>query len=106
MLEKIRFFTKNDAIRRTFAYYFLFICLGLDSAIIGPSLPAHPGPWNILFRCQPGAVDDGGRVGLLHGAPAMVYLVFGSLVLNLLAFARLLRLRPASNPSTLSKVKS
>ncbi len=40
MLEKLGAFTRNDAIRRTFGYYSLFICLGLDSAIIGPTLPA------------------------------------------------------------------
>ena len=40
MFEKLSTFTRNDAIRRTFGYYFLFICLGLDSAIIGPTLPA------------------------------------------------------------------
>jgi MFS transporter, FHS family, Na+ dependent glucose transporter 1 len=40
MLEKLKVFTRNDAIRHTFGYYFLFICLGLDSAIIGPTLPA------------------------------------------------------------------
>jgi FHS family Na+ dependent glucose MFS transporter 1 len=40
MLAKLSTFTKNDAIRRTFGYYFLFICLGLDSAILGPTLPA------------------------------------------------------------------
>ena len=40
MLEKLKVFSKNDAIRHTFGYYFLFICLGLDSAIIGPTLPA------------------------------------------------------------------
>ena len=39
-LSTIRMFFKNDAIRRTFGYYFLFICLGLDSAVIGPTLPA------------------------------------------------------------------
>jgi FHS family Na+ dependent glucose MFS transporter 1 len=40
MLKKIISFTNNDAIRRTFGYYFLFICLGLDLAVIGPTLPA------------------------------------------------------------------
>jgi MFS transporter, FHS family, Na+ dependent glucose transporter 1 len=40
MLIKIRDFLKNDAVRRTFGYYFLFICLGLDTAITGPTLPA------------------------------------------------------------------
>ena len=40
MLNRIHDFAKNDAIRRTFGYYFLFICLGLDSAITGPTLPA------------------------------------------------------------------
>ena len=40
MFEKLSAFTRNDAIRRTFGYYSLFICLGLDSAVIGPTLPA------------------------------------------------------------------
>jgi FHS family Na+ dependent glucose MFS transporter 1 len=40
MLEKLSTFARNEAIRRTFGYYFLFICLGLDSAILGPTLPA------------------------------------------------------------------
>ena len=39
MFVKISAFTRNDAIRRTFGYYFLYICLGLDSAILGPTLP-------------------------------------------------------------------
>jgi MFS transporter, FHS family, Na+ dependent glucose transporter 1 len=40
MFTKLSTFAKNDAIRRTFGYYFLFICLGLDAAILGPTLPA------------------------------------------------------------------
>ena len=40
MLTKLLTSLKNDAIRRTFGYYFLFICLGLDMAIVGPTLPA------------------------------------------------------------------
>jgi FHS family Na+ dependent glucose MFS transporter 1 len=40
MFAKLSTFAKNDAIRRTFGYYFLFICLGLDAAILGPTLPA------------------------------------------------------------------
>ena len=40
MFTKLSTFAKNEAIRRTFGYYFLFICLGLDSAILGPTLPA------------------------------------------------------------------
>ncbi len=40
MLTKLLASTKNEAIRRTFGYYFLFICLGLDTAITGPTLPA------------------------------------------------------------------
>jgi FHS family Na+ dependent glucose MFS transporter 1 len=40
MFAKLSTFARNDAIRRTFGYYFLFICLGLDSAILGPTLPA------------------------------------------------------------------
>jgi FHS family Na+ dependent glucose MFS transporter 1 len=40
MFAKLSTFARNEAIRRTFGYYFLFICLGLDSAILGPTLPA------------------------------------------------------------------
>ena len=40
MFAKLSTFAKNDAIRRTFGYYFLFVCLGLDAAILGPTLPA------------------------------------------------------------------
>jgi FHS family Na+ dependent glucose MFS transporter 1 len=40
MLEKLKVFSRNEAIRHTFGYYFLFICLGLGSAVIGPTLPA------------------------------------------------------------------
>jgi len=40
MLNKTITFMKNEAIRRTFGYYFLFVCLGLDIAIGGPTLPA------------------------------------------------------------------
>jgi len=40
MFKKLITFAKNGAIRQTFGYYFLFICLGLDMAIVGPTLPA------------------------------------------------------------------
>jgi FHS family Na+ dependent glucose MFS transporter 1 len=40
MLDKLSSLARNDAIRRTFGYYSLFICLGLSSAITGPTLPA------------------------------------------------------------------
>ena len=63
MLKKIRVFTKNDAIRHTFGYYLLFICLGLDSAIIGPTLPALAG--------QTGARV--GQMGLLFLAGSIGY---------------------------------
>ena len=43
MLAKLLTSLKNDAIRRTFGYYSLFICLGLDAAITGPTLPALAG---------------------------------------------------------------
>jgi FHS family Na+ dependent glucose MFS transporter 1 len=56
MLTKLLAATKNDALRRTFGYYFLFICLGLDSAILGPTLPSladqtrsHLGQMGLLF---------------------------------------------------------
>ena len=40
MLSKWLASAKNESIRHTFGYYFLFICLGLDMAIGGPTLPA------------------------------------------------------------------
>lgn len=40
MLSKLLASAKNESIRHTFGYYFLFICLGLDMAIGGPTLPA------------------------------------------------------------------
>jgi FHS family Na+ dependent glucose MFS transporter 1 len=43
MLTKLLTSLKNEAIRRTFGYYFLFICLGLDTAVTGPTLPALAG---------------------------------------------------------------
>jgi FHS family Na+ dependent glucose MFS transporter 1 len=40
MLSKLLASTEKEVLRRTFGYYFLFICLGLDTAIGGPTLPA------------------------------------------------------------------
>jgi FHS family Na+ dependent glucose MFS transporter 1 len=40
MLKKLVTSAKTEAIRRTFGYYMLFVCLGLDVAITGPTLPA------------------------------------------------------------------
>jgi MFS transporter, FHS family, Na+ dependent glucose transporter 1 len=40
MINKLISLTRTDAIRRTFGYYSLFICLGLSIAIIGPTLPS------------------------------------------------------------------
>ena len=40
MLKKTIAFLQTDVIRRTFAYYSLFICLGLSIAAIGPTLPS------------------------------------------------------------------
>jgi FHS family Na+ dependent glucose MFS transporter 1 len=31
---------KHDAARWTLGYYLLFMCLGLDTAVLGPTLPA------------------------------------------------------------------
>ena len=83
MLNKIRSFTKNDAIRRTFGYYFLFICLGLSSAITGPTLPAlaaqtHTslGGMGLIFLAGSvgytlGTVVSGRVFDRLHGHPIM-----------------------------------
>ena len=61
MLEKIHTFTSSEAIRRTFGYYLLFICLGLSLAITGPTLPALAGQTHTSL----------GGVGLLFLAGAI-----------------------------------
>ena len=83
MFEKIIAFTKTDPIRRTFGYYFLFICLGLSSAITGPTLPAlaaqtHTGLAGMGLVFLAGAIGYtigtfvSGRVfDRLHGHPIM-----------------------------------
>jgi MFS transporter, FHS family, Na+ dependent glucose transporter 1 len=43
MLSKLFSWLKQDAIRHTFGYYSLFICLGLGMAVTGPTLPALAG---------------------------------------------------------------
>jgi len=63
MLTKWLASTKDDAIRRTFGYYFLFICLGLDTAIGGPTLPA--------LAAQTGSSI--GRMGLIFLAGSIGY---------------------------------
>ncbi len=40
MFKKLVLFVRDPAIRRTFGYYSLFICLGLSTAITGPTLPS------------------------------------------------------------------
>lgn len=60
---------KQDTIRRTFGYYFLFICLGLGMAITGPTLPA--------LAEQTGS--SLGRMGLLFLAGSAGY-TLGTLV--------------------------
>jgi FHS family Na+ dependent glucose MFS transporter 1 len=83
MFTKLSTFAKNDAIRRTFGYYFLFICLGLDTAVLGPTLPAlasqtssRLGQMGLVFLV--GAIGYtvgtmiGGRVfDRLHGHPVL-----------------------------------
>ncbi len=66
MLEKLSTFYTNGAIRHTFGYYFLFICLGLDSAIIGPTLPALAGQTNSRLG-QMGLVFLAGATGYTLG---------------------------------------
>jgi MFS transporter, FHS family, Na+ dependent glucose transporter 1 len=40
LFNRISALPKDEAVRRTFNYYFLFICLGLVTGIGGPTLPA------------------------------------------------------------------
>jgi len=63
MLTKLLTSTKNDALRRTFGYYSLFICLGLDASILGPTLPSLAN--QTLSRL--------GQMGLLFLAGAIGY---------------------------------
>ena len=39
-MSKLAALLKNDAVRRTAGYYMLFLVLGLNSAVMGPTLPA------------------------------------------------------------------
>jgi MFS transporter, FHS family, Na+ dependent glucose transporter 1 len=83
MLEKLHTFTRNDAIRRTFGYYSLFICLGLGSAITGPTLPSlaaqtHTslGSMGLLFLAGAigytlGTIVSGRVFDRMHGHPIM-----------------------------------
>jgi MFS transporter, FHS family, Na+ dependent glucose transporter 1 len=63
MLEKLSAFTKKESSQHTFGYYFLFICLGLDTAVLGPTLPA--------LADQTGSAI--GRMGLLFLVGAIGY---------------------------------
>ena len=63
MLTKLLASIKKDAIRRTFGYYSLFICLGLDTAILGPTLPALANQTNSRL----------GQMGLLFLAGSIGY---------------------------------
>ena len=40
MADTIVAFFKKETTSRTFGYYFLFICLGLSMAVLGPTLPS------------------------------------------------------------------
>jgi len=61
MTKNLFTWLEQDAIRHTFGYYFLFICLGLGMAITGPTLPA--------LATQTGSTL--GRMGLLFLASSI-----------------------------------
>lgn len=63
MVAKLFAWLKQDAIRRSFGYYFLFICLGLGTGLTGPTLPA--------LAAQTGSAL--GRIGLLFLAGSTGY---------------------------------
>lgn len=70
MFKRISEFLKNEAVGRTFNYYFLFICLGLAVGIGGPTLPALAGQTGIRlgqmgYMFTLGAV--GGTLGTMLG---------------------------------------
>jgi FHS family Na+ dependent glucose MFS transporter 1 len=83
MLEKLRLFTRTEANRRTFGYYLLFICLGLSSAITGPTLSALAAQTNtslggigLVFLAGSigytlGTIVSGRVFDRLHGHPIM-----------------------------------
>ncbi len=66
MFEKLRIFTRNDAVRHTFGYYSLFICLGLNSAILGPTLLALAGQTHSGLE-QMGLLFLAGAIGYTLG---------------------------------------
>jgi FHS family Na+ dependent glucose MFS transporter 1 len=70
LFNRISDFLKDEAVSRTFNYYFLFICLGLALGISGPTLPAlaeqtgiRVGQMGYMFTL--GAI--GGTLGTLLG---------------------------------------
>ncbi len=83
MFVKLRTYATNDAIRRTLGYYFLFIILGLDNAIVGPTLPAlasqttsRLGQMGLLFLAGSigftlGTIIGGRVIDRLPGHPVM-----------------------------------
>jgi FHS family Na+ dependent glucose MFS transporter 1 len=83
MLDKPRNIIRNDAYRRTFGYYLLFLCLGLSSAITGPTLPALAAQTNsslggigLVFLAGSigytlGTIVSGRIFDRLHGHPIM-----------------------------------
>ncbi len=72
--QRVRRFFNDEAVRRTFGYYFIFVCLGLDTAIGGPTLPAIAGQTGVTL----------GRMGLLF------LVVSGGYTLGTLAGGRII----------------
>ena len=83
-MNKIARLLGQPAFRRTLGYYVLIFCLGLSAAALGPTLLA-------LAAQTHARVGDMGRVFDTVGPRAMVYLVSGSLICDVLAFVALLR---------------
>ena len=59
----------NVALRRTAGYYVLFLCLGLNAAVIGPTLPALAGQTHAALG-QMGLVFLAGSAGYTLGTVA------------------------------------
>ncbi len=68
-MSKIARFLNEPGFRRTLGYYWLIFCLGLNMAVLGPTLPSwlrkHERAWVIWARFLVGAI--GGTLGTLLG---------------------------------------
>jgi FHS family Na+ dependent glucose MFS transporter 1 len=85
----------REGIRRSFSFFLLFICIGLDMALVGPTLPALAGQtgstlgtMGMVFFVGAGGFSLGTLLGgwLFDWAPAKRILVIGQFIVTALVF--------------------